>query len=96
MRIVFPALAAAAVAAVIHVSPAAAQQNYADQLLFPDPDSLRVIPWLEKTASVVCLGYWYDGEPQRSAPRFVFAELVQRANALGYDVLLGHEYEYYR
>src|SRR6476469_3075937 len=80
---------------VVPASGLHTQQNYADQLLFPDPDSLRVIPWLEKTASVVCLGYWYDGEPQRAAPRFVFSELVRRANDLGYDVLLGHEYEYY-
>ena len=53
----------------------------------PIPNSFRVIPWLDKTASVVCLGYWYDGEPQRSAPRFVYSELVKRGNALGYDVL---------
>jgi glutamine synthetase len=80
---------------VVPASGLHTQQNYADQLLFPDPGSLRVIPWLEKTASVVCLGYWYDGTPQRMAPRFVFSELVKRANALGYDVYLGHEYEYY-
>ena len=81
-----------------NVVPASAmhtQRNYADQALYPDPDSFRVIPWLEKTASVVCLGYEYDGEPQRSAPRWVFSELVKEANALGYDVVMGHEYEYY-
>ena len=71
------------------------QRNYADQALYPDPESFRVIPWLPKTASVVCLGYEYDGEPQRSAPRCVFSELVREANALGYDVVMGHEYEYY-
>lgn len=81
-----------------NVLPASAmhtQRNYADQRLFPDPDSFRVIPWLDKTASVVCLGYEYDGEPQRSAPRWVFSQLVSQANALGYDVMMGHEYEYY-
>src|SRR5262245_35488054 len=33
-----------------NVVPASAmhtQRNYADQALFPDPDSFRVIPWLE-------------------------------------------------
>lgn len=81
-----------------NVVPASAlhtQRNYADQALYPDADSFRVIPWLEKTASVVCLGYEYDGEPQRSAPRWVFSELVKQANALGYDVVMGHEYEYF-
>ncbi len=80
---------------VVPASGLHTQQNYADQLLFPDPDSLRVVPWLERTASVACIGYWYDGEPQRAGPRFVLAELVRRANELGYDVILGHEYEYY-
>ena len=80
---------------VVPASGLHTQQNYADQLLFPIPDSLRVIPWLPNTASVVCLGYWYDGEPLRAAPRFVFAELLERAGELGYDVILGHEYEYY-
>ncbi len=81
-----------------NVVPASAlhtQRNYADQALFPDPDSFRVIPWLDKTASVVCLGYEYDGTPQRAAPRWVMSELVRAANALGYDVMMGHEYEYY-
>jgi glutamine synthetase len=81
-----------------NVVPASAMhtlRSYADQLLFPDPESFRVIPWLEKTANVVCLGYEYDGEPQRAAPRWVLSELVRQANGLGYDVLMGHEYEYY-
>jgi len=80
---------------VVPASGLHGDRNYADQALFPDPDSLRVIPWLENTASVACLGYWEDGEPQRAAPRFVFSELVKRAIALGYDVMMGHEYEYY-
>jgi glutamine synthetase len=80
---------------VVPASGLHGDRNYADQALFPDPDSLRIVPWLEKTASVMCLGYWEDGEPQRAAPRWVFSELVKRANALGYDVMMGHEYEYY-
>ncbi len=71
------------------------EAGYADQNLFPDPDSFRVIPWLERTASVCCLGYTQDGEPQRSAPRWVLSQLIERLNGLGYDVLMGHEYEYY-
>jgi glutamine synthetase len=80
---------------VVPASGLHGERAYADQALFPDPESLRVVPWLEKTASVLCLGYWGDGEPQRAAPRWVLSELVKRANALGYDVMMGHEYEYY-
>src|SRR5919198_5862517 len=68
--------------------------GYADQILLPDPDSLRVIPWLKATAGVVCLGWWeHPDKPQRAAPRWVFADLVAQANKLGYDVMMGHEYE---
>jgi glutamine synthetase len=80
---------------VVPASGLHGDRNYADQALSPDPDSLRIVPWLEKTASIMCLGYWDDGEPQRAAPRWVFSELAKRANALGYDVMMGHEYEYY-
>jgi len=80
---------------VVPASGLHGEHNYADQALFPDPASLRVIPWLERTASVVCLGHWQNGEPQRASPRFVLAQLIGRANALGYDVMMGHEYEYY-
>jgi glutamine synthetase len=80
---------------VVPASGLHGDRAFADQALFPDPESLRTIPWLEKTANVLCLGYWEDGEPQRAAPRWVFSELVKRANVLGYDVMMGHEYEYY-
>src|ERR1700755_130937 len=45
---------------VVPASGLHGDRAYADQALFPDPESLRVIPWLEKTASVLCLGYWGD------------------------------------
>jgi len=80
---------------VVPASGLHGERLFADQNLFPDPDSFRVIPWLEKTASVCCLGYWDNGEPQRAAPRWVFLELVERAKALGFDVMMGHEYEWY-
>ena len=57
--------------------------HYADQLLFPDPDSLRAIPWLPATASVVCLGYWSPDQPQRAAPRWVFSQLVAASSRRG-------------
>lgn len=69
--------------------------KFADQMLLPDPETLRVIPWLDATAAVICLGYQAPGEPQRAAPRWVLAQLIAEANRLGYDVMLGHEYEYY-
>lgn len=72
-----------------------AETNFADQLLFPDPDSLRIIPWLPATAALICTGYWEQERPQRAAPRWVYAQLVAEANRMGYDVMMGHEFEYY-
>jgi glutamine synthetase len=69
--------------------------NFADQLLFPEPDTLRTIPWLEATGGVICTGCWAPDRPQRAAPRWVFAQLVAEANRQGHDVVMGHEYEYY-
>jgi glutamine synthetase len=69
--------------------------NYRDQMLFPDPASLRVVPWLEDTAKVICDAYWAPGVPLAATPRTVLAELLKRANKLGYDVMMGHEYEFY-
>lgn len=72
-----------------------AETNFADQLLFPDPESLRIIPWLPATAALICMGYWGADRPQRAAPRWVCAQLVAEANRMGYDVMMGHEFEYY-
>ena len=53
--------------------------NFADQVLIPDPDTLRTIPWVPATGSVLCTGYWeVPDRPQRAAPRWVFSRLVQR------------------
>src|SRR5215212_395164 len=59
--------------------------NFADQVLVPDPDTLRTIPWVPGTGSVLCTGYWeVPDRPQRAAPRWVFGQLVAEADRLGY------------
>lgn len=69
--------------------------SYADQLLFPDPATLRPVPWLADTAKVVCDAWWNPETPIRATPRTVLAGLIDRAAALGYDVMMGHEFEFY-
>jgi len=71
------------------------ERRYADQFLIPDPDTLQTIPWLPATARLICTGYWAPDEPQKAAPRWVLASLVGEANRLGYDVMMGHEFEWY-
>ena len=40
---------------VVPASGLHGDRAFADQALFPDPESLRIVAWLEKTASVLCL-----------------------------------------
>ena len=69
--------------------------SYRDQQLVPDPATLRVVPWLEDTAKVICDARWAPGDPIAATPRTVLASLLQRAHKLGYEVMFGLEYEFY-
>src|SRR2546426_4856874 len=68
---------------------------YADQLLRPDPATAAVVPWAESTARMICDGYWSDGRPLAAAPRHVFGRVLERTHELGYEPLIGIEYEFY-
>ena len=81
--------------AVIGGSGVHEEVSYRDQKLFPDPSTLRPIPWLEDTAKVICDACWTPGEPINATPRTVLANLLQKAHKLGYDVRFGLEFEFY-
>ena len=69
--------------------------GYGDQLLFPDPDSAAVVPWADRTARLICDARWYDGTPLAATPRHVFRRAVERAREMGFDPLMGSEFEFY-
>ena len=71
------------------------ERNYADCNLVADTNTLAPIPWLEKTARVVCDSMWYDGAAQLAAPRVLLKKMLAVAEKLGYGVKTGHEYEFY-
>lgn len=68
---------------------------YADQLLRPDPSTAAVVPWAEATARLICDGFWADGRPLMAAPRHVFRRALERCRDVGYEPLIGIEYEFY-
>ena len=68
---------------------------YADQLLRPDPSTAAVVPWLDSTARLISDGYWADGRPLAAEPRHVFRGVLERCQELGYEPLIGFEYEFY-
>jgi len=71
------------------------QRGYGDQLLFPDPDSAAVIPWVERTARLICDAQWYDGTPLEATPRHVFRRALDKSRSMGFEPLIGSEFEFY-
>jgi glutamine synthetase len=71
------------------------ERGYGDMKMVPDLATLRVIPWLPKTALVFCDVYDDDGEPIEEAPRWVLKRQIARAAAQGYTVKTAAELELY-
>jgi glutamine synthetase len=71
------------------------ERGYGDMKMVPDLATLRVIPWLPKTALVFCDVYTEEGEPIEEAPRWVLKRQVEKAAALGYVVKTAAELELY-
>ncbi|MBL4847454.1 MAG: glutamine synthetase [Planctomycetes bacterium] len=72
------------------------EKGYGDVHLVPDFSSLRRASWLDKTAFVLC--DVYDGKTHERvpmAPRSLLRTQVERANALGFEVMAASELEYY-
>jgi glutamine synthetase len=70
-------------------------RGYGDMHMVPDVATLRLIPWLPKTALVLCDVYTEEGEPIEEAPRWILKRQVQRAAKLGYGVKTAAELELY-
>jgi glutamine synthetase len=70
--------------------------GYGDFKMIPDLDTLRLIPWLEKTALVICDVVSEEGdEPVAVTPRQILKEQINRARAKGYAVKFGSELEFF-
>jgi glutamine synthetase len=71
------------------------ERGYGDQLLFPDPDSARTLPWADATARLICDAQWYDGSPLAATPRHVFKRALEKARGMGFEPVMGSEFEFY-
>ncbi len=70
--------------------------GYGDLKAIPDLSTLRIIPWLEKTALVICDVFDEEtGELIAVAPRTILKRQLERAKAAGYTVKTGSELEFY-
>jgi glutamine synthetase len=72
------------------------ETGYGDWLAQPDWSTLRIIPWLERTALVLCdVADETTGAAVPVAPRHLLRRQVERAQALGFTPLMASELEFY-
>jgi glutamine synthetase len=69
--------------------------GYQDFRAAPDLSTLRRIPWLEKTAMVLCDLVSEHGEPVEESPRHILRRQVQRARDMGFLPMMASELEFY-
>jgi glutamine synthetase len=71
------------------------EHGYGDFVCRPDLTTLRRIPWLQKTALVLCDLETEDGAAVEVSPRRILRRQIERATALGYTINCGTELEFY-
>jgi glutamine synthetase len=69
--------------------------GYGDFAIVPDMATLRRVPWLDRTALVLCDVANHDGSPVVASPRQVLIEQYERAHAMGYTPMFASELEFY-
>ncbi len=70
------------------------ERGYGDFALVPDPATLRLAPWQERTAMVQCDIAWADGSPVRVSPRQVLKAQAGRLAERGLVAFVGTELEF--
>jgi glutamine synthetase len=71
------------------------EKGYGDFAIAPDLSTLRRIPWLDRTALVLCDVVEHDGAPVVASPRQVLIAQYERAQEMGYTPLFASELEFY-
>ena len=71
------------------------EDGYGDFAMVPDMATLRRIPWLDRTAMVICDVANHDGSPVVASPRQVLIAQYERAAEMGYTPQMASELEFY-
>ena len=72
------------------------EAGYGDYVMQPDLDTLRLMPWLDGTAMVLCdILDHHTHEPVSHAPRAVLKRQIERAEALGLTPMMATELEFF-
>ena len=71
------------------------EKGYGDFGIAPDMATLRRIPWLDRTALVLCDVVNHDGSPVVASPRQILIAQYERARSMGYTPQFASELEFY-
>jgi glutamine synthetase len=71
------------------------ETGYGDWIADPVWDTMRVLPWLDKTAIVLSDTVDHHGAEIPVSPRTMLKRQVEKAAGLGFTVMAGSEFEYY-
>lgn len=72
------------------------KSGYGDYVMKPDLETIRLVPWLEGTAMVLCdvLDH-HTHEAVPHSPRAVLKKQIARLEALGFDAMMATELEFF-
>ena len=70
-------------------------KGYGDFACVPDLNTLRLVPWLEKTALVICDLVTEEGEIVEVSPRQILKRQIERAAEMGLRFKMGSELEFF-
>lgn len=70
------------------------ERGYGDFVLKPDLSTLRLLPWLERTALALCDVNWADGSPVSMSPRQILRRQLDRLAERGLTAYVGTELEF--
>ena len=72
------------------------EKGYGDYVMAPDLTSIRILPWLEGTAMVLCdILDHHTHAPVPHAPRQVLKKQIARLHELGFDAMMATELEFF-
>ncbi len=72
------------------------QSGFGDYVMKPDLSTLRVLPWLKRTALVLCdIIDHHTHEPVPHSPRSILKKQIERLEQLGYSAMMATELEFF-
>ena len=70
--------------------------GYGDMTVIPDQNTIKILPWLEKTALILGDAFEHDGvTPLNHSTREILKQAILKANNMGFEPMIGSELEFF-